>query len=136
MVNPTGAAWPQLQPLSVMCREGSLRGTWFSLATVSSLLSKVQPSSHPVFKVDDRLQGGVSPAFLTLAPTKTFRGSVLPSSNSVIHPALFPPPVCFTYLSRGSFKLVRKTWTRADRKLAVLPSDSFHRQLVHCPSLQ
>ena len=28
-----------------------------------------RPSSHPVFKMDDRLQDGVSPAFLTLAPT-------------------------------------------------------------------
>ena len=27
-----------------------------------------RPSLHPVFKMDDKLQDGVSPAFLTLAP--------------------------------------------------------------------
>ena len=51
------------------CREGSLQETWFSLATVSSLLGGFRPRLHPVFKIDDRLQDGVSPAFLTLAPT-------------------------------------------------------------------
>ena len=43
------------------------RRTWFSLATVSSLLGRVQ--AQFLKKKDDRLQDGVSPAFLTQAPT-------------------------------------------------------------------
>ena len=42
MVNLTGAAWPQLQSPFVICREGSLQQTWFALATVFSLLGRVQ----------------------------------------------------------------------------------------------
>ena len=42
MVNLTGVASPQLQSPFVICREGSLQETWLSLATVSSLLGRVQ----------------------------------------------------------------------------------------------
>ena len=42
MVNLTGAAWPQLQSPFAICREGSLQETWFSLATVFSVLGRVQ----------------------------------------------------------------------------------------------
>lgn len=42
MVNLTGAARLQLQSLFVICREGSLQETGFSLAMVSSLLGRVQ----------------------------------------------------------------------------------------------
>ena len=69
MVNLTGAAWSQLQSPFVIHWEGSLQETWFSPETVSSLWGRVQASSHQIFKMDNRLQDGVSPAFLTLAPT-------------------------------------------------------------------
>ena len=68
MGNLTGAAWLQLQSPFVICREVRLQDTWFSLVMVSLLSGRVQASSHPVFKIDDRLQDGVSFAFLTLAP--------------------------------------------------------------------
>ena len=42
MVNLTEAAGPQLQAQLVICREGSLQETLVSLATVSSLLDRVQ----------------------------------------------------------------------------------------------
>ena len=32
--------------------------------------ARFRPSSHPVFKTDGRLQGGVSPAFFILVPTE------------------------------------------------------------------
>ena len=42
VVNLTGAARIQLKSPFVICREGSLQETWFSLAMVSSLLGRVQ----------------------------------------------------------------------------------------------
>ena len=68
MVNLTGATWPQLQSPFAIGREGSLQETWFSLAMVSSWVG-FRPSLHPALKTDDRLQDGVSPSCLTLAPT-------------------------------------------------------------------
>ena len=63
----TGAAWPQLQSLSSVGREVSKR----LVSTSSGLLTLRQGSdpAHPVSRKDGRLQDGVSPAFLTLAPT-------------------------------------------------------------------
>ena len=42
MVNLTGAARRQLQSPFVICREGSLQETWFSLAMVFSFLGRLQ----------------------------------------------------------------------------------------------
>ena len=45
MVNLTGAAWPQLQSLSVICREGSLQG---DLVFISNSFFTLEQGSGPV----------------------------------------------------------------------------------------
>ena len=69
MVNLTAAAWPQVQsPLSSIGREFSRR-PGFHQQRLPHSGEGFRPSSRQVFKMDNRLQDGVSPAFLTLAPT-------------------------------------------------------------------
>ena len=54
--------------LQTVSREFSRRPGFYSQRFPHSWAG-FRPRSHPVFKTDDRLQDGVSPAFLTLAPT-------------------------------------------------------------------
>ena len=54
--------------LQTVSREFSRRPGFYSQRFPHSWAG-FRPRSHPVFKMDDRLQDGVSLAFLTLAPT-------------------------------------------------------------------
>ena len=121
MVNLTGAPWPQLQSPFASCREGSLQETWFPLVKVSPLLAGFRPSSHPVFKMDERLPDGVSPAFLTLAPTV----SLVFLKRSLVFPILL-------------FSSISLHWSNSNLSLlffGTLHSDGYIFPLLLCLSL-
>ena len=69
MVNLRAAAWPELWYAFAICRKGSLQEIWFSLATVSSLLGRVQAQFTSCFKMDDRFQDGSLSCFPHTGPT-------------------------------------------------------------------
>ena len=60
---------PASTTASVICRQESLQETGFHYQQLPHSWAGFGPSSQPVFRKDGRLQDGVSPAFLTLAPT-------------------------------------------------------------------
>lgn len=97
MVNPTGAAWPQLQPHQESCVGREVSRGLVSLATVSSLLSKVQPSSHPLLSLRwmTGFRWSLSLLFLHWLQQRRLGARFCLLATPVIHPALFPPPVCF-----------------------------------------
>lgn len=63
MVNPNRDSLTSTT-VSICCLQGRVHQQWFPHSCAG-----FRPSLHPAFQVDDKLQDGVSPALLTLAPT-------------------------------------------------------------------
>lgn len=83
---------------TAICREGC-QETWFSVAMVSSLLGGFRPRLHPVFKIDDRLQGR------SLLLSYTGPNSNLYSCFTMLYVAYFVHNIGLAQMFVGVFKL-------------------------------